>query len=60
VDLPRQLNCWQAAGQQPASAARDGRVEEASAQALASSGASTGMYRTGDPKNAQDVRFSAT
>jgi hypothetical protein len=36
----------------------DGRVDEAVAQAIDSSGASPGMYRTGELKNAQEVRFS--
>jgi hypothetical protein len=38
----------------------DGRLDEAITQAIASSGASTRVYRTGELKNPQDVRFSAT
>jgi hypothetical protein len=51
---------WQAVDKQSGSAAKDGRDDEASAQAIASSGASPDMCRTGDLKNAQDARFSTT
>jgi hypothetical protein len=51
---------YQAVEKQPDDAAKDGRDDESSAQALDSSGASPGLYRTGEMKNDLDDRFSTT
>jgi len=51
---------YQAVEKQPDSAAKDGRDDESNAQALDSSRASPGLYRTGEMKNDLDDRFSTT
>jgi hypothetical protein len=50
----------QAVEKQPAGAAKEGRDDESSAQAVDSSRASPGLYRTGEMKNDLEDRFSTT